>query len=208
MEQKIDKKLLVGAVVAVAVAVAVMIVYTKTIDESTPTETTTIQRLEPIPTLPETTTTVAETTTAETTEETTTEEPTTEWYVTREAIIAYAGETYGVSEEWVIWLIGTTWNEGYSADPYLQYAWACEIINIYRGWRLWDLDCIWGSHYSVEHAYEGYYNADYGCLEMVWLALTDRDTRICEVDGMITYYAEGYYLIYDSPYYNCQVWGN
>ena len=65
-----------------------------------------------------------------------------------------------------------------------------------------------GDYYSVENAYSDYYSADDTTLEMVYEALTDRDTRIVEVDGMIDYYVPGYYLIYDSAVYNCQVWGN
>lgn len=134
-------------------------------------------------------------------------EPTV-WVLSRETIINTAYELYGVSEEWTMWLIGTTWNEGYQSDRYLEYAWACEIINSYRGWSVYDLDCIWGGYYSIGHAFSGYYNADDTTLEMVYEALVDRDTRICEVDGMIDYYVPNYYLIYDSPIYNCQVWGN
>ena len=125
----------------------------------------------------------------------------------RERIIQYAAENYGVSEEWTIWLIGTTHNEGYQGDRYLEYAWACEILNCYRYWSVWDLDCIWGSFYSIGNAYAGYYAADDVTLSMVWEALTDRDTRIVEVDGMIRWEVPGYYLIYDSEVYNCQVWG-
>ena len=129
------------------------------------------------------------------------------WRLTRETIISYAWETYGVSEEWTMWLIGTAWNEDYHQDRYLEYAWSCEILNEYRYWSVWDLDCIWGPHYSIGNAYAGYYAADAACLEMVWLALTDPDPRIVEVDGMIEWYVPGYYLIYDSPVYDCQVWG-
>ena len=128
--------------------------------------------------------------------------------LTRERIINYAKETYGVSEEWVIWLIGTTWNEGYQQDRYLEYCWACEIINEYRNYSVWDLDGIWGAYYSYLHAYSGYLSADDMTLQMVWEALTNTDTRIVEVDGMIRWEVPGYYLIYDSDAYNCQVWGN
>ena len=127
--------------------------------------------------------------------------------LTRSRVIQYASEVYGVSEAWVMWLIGTTYNEDYFEDRYLQYAWACEILNCYTDWSVDELDCIWGSYYSIEHAFSGYYIADEGTLEMVWQAMTDLDTRIVEVDGMIDYYVEGYYLIYDSPWYDCQVWG-
>lgn len=127
--------------------------------------------------------------------------------LTRERIIEYAGENYGVSYEWCVWLIGTTWNEGYQGDRYLEYAWACEIINCYRHWSVYELDCIWGDYYSIGNAYAGYYAADDTTLQMVWEALSDTDTRIVEVDGMIRWEVPGYYLIYDSPYYNCQVWG-
>ena len=125
----------------------------------------------------------------------------------RERIIRYAAENYGVSEEWTIWLIGTTHNEGYQGDRYLEYAWSCEILNVYTGWSVWDLNGIWGPYYSIENAYAGYYAADDVTLSMVWEALTDRDTRIVEVDGMIRWEVPGYYLIYDSDVYNCQVWG-
>lgn len=127
--------------------------------------------------------------------------------LTRSRIIQYASEHYGVSEGWVMWLIGTTYNEDYFDDRYLQYAWSCEIINEYQDWSVWDLDCIWGDYYSIEHAFSGYYIADDETLEQVWKALTDTDERICEVDGMIIYPPDNYYLIYDSEVYNCQVWG-
>lgn len=131
----------------------------------------------------------------------------TEWILSRETLINTAYELYGVSEEWTMWLIGTTHNEGYQADRYLEYAWACEIVNCYRHWSVYDLDCIWGGYYSIGNAFSGYYSADDTTLEMVYEALVDRDTRIVEVDGMIDYYVPNYYLIYDSPIYNCQVWG-
>ena len=127
--------------------------------------------------------------------------------ITRQRIIDKAYELYGVSEDWVIWLIGTTNNEQYWDDRYLEYAWACEIFNCYSDWSVWDLDCIWGAYYSFSNAYAGYWSADDTTLEMVWNALVDTDTRIVEVDGMIRWDVPGYYLIYDSPYYNCQVWG-
>ena len=128
--------------------------------------------------------------------------------LTRSRIIQYAQEHYGVSEAWVMGLIGTTFNEGYSEDRYLQYAWACEILNEYSDWSADALDGIWGDYYSIEHAFSGYYIADEETLEMVWEAMTNLDTRICEVDGMIDYEVDGYYLIYDSEVYDCQVWGD
>lgn len=128
--------------------------------------------------------------------------------LTREKILQYAADTYGVSEEWTMWLIGTTWNEDYHNDRYLEYAWACEIVNHYTTWSVYDLDCIWGEFYSIGNAFSGYYAADDITLEMVWQALREPDPRITEVDGMIDYYVPGYYLIYDSPLYDCQVWGN
>lgn len=127
--------------------------------------------------------------------------------ITRQRIIDTAYELYGVSEDWTIWLIGTTHNEGYQADRYLEYCWACEILNCYSDWSVWDLDCIWGAYYSFSNAYAGYWSADDTTLEMVWNALVDTDTRIVEVDGMIHWDVPGYYLIYDSEVYNCQVWG-
>ena len=127
--------------------------------------------------------------------------------VTREDIINYAGEHYGVDYDWCVWLIGTTYNEDYPEDRYLQFCWACEIINEYRYWSIDELDCIWGEFYSIGNAYAGYYSADNETLQMVWEALVNTDTRIVEVDGMIRWDVPGYYLIYDSPVYNCQVWG-
>jgi len=127
--------------------------------------------------------------------------------LTRQDIIDTAYELYGVSEEWTMWLIGTTYREEYWDDRYLEYAWACEILNEYADRSVWELDCIWGSYYSIGNAFEGFYATDQTTLEMVWEAMTDRDTRIVEVDGMIDYYVPGYYLIYDSEIYNCQVWG-
>ena len=127
--------------------------------------------------------------------------------LTRSRLIQYAAENYGVSEGWVMWLVGTTFNEDYFNDRYLQFAWACEILNCYTDYSLDDLDCIWGSYYSIEHAFSGYYICDEETLEMVWEATVNRDERIVEVDGMIDWDVPGYYLIYDSEVYNCQVWG-
>ncbi len=191
MVTKRTKKLIVVILVAVIIAVLVLTICTTTDNEPVPTV---MERLEPIPLLPETKST-------ETTEETT-------WVLSREILLDTAYELYGVSEEWTMWLIGTTHNEGYQSDRYLEFAWACEIVNEYKYWSVYDLDCIWGDYYSIGNAFNGYYSADYTTLEMVWYALTETDTRICEVDGMITYPPDNYYLIYDSPIYNCQVWGN
>lgn len=239
------KRLFIKICSILCIAICLIGCKTQAPVETTSTSAKSIIIPEPIPTLPETTTT-QETTTIFLEEFTTIEEffeeqyeyEQQQWYeeqyykqeeyyeeenfieqyeeveevvyqnITRETIINYAANVYGVSQEWTIWLIGTTWNEGYQADRYLEYAWACQIINVYSGWSVWDLDCIWGDYYSIDHAYSGYYSADDTTLEMVWQALTDTDTRIVEVDGMIDYYVEGYYLIYDSPFYNCQVWGS
>ena len=127
--------------------------------------------------------------------------------VTREDIIQKANELYGVSEAWAVWLIGTTHNEKYQEDRYLEYAWACEIVNCYRCYSVEALDCIWGVYYSFSNAYAGYREADSTTLNLVWLALIEPDERIVEVDGMIRWEVPGYYLIYDSDVYNCQVWG-
>ena len=123
----------------------------------------------------------------------------------RQEIIDYAQAAYGVSEEWAIWLIGTTANEGYTEDRYLEYAWACCVINVYSGWSVWELDGIWGDYYSYGKAYASYLEADDTTLANVMEALVNTDTRISEVDGEAWYTDRE--LIYDSDIYNCQVWG-
>jgi len=137
-------------------------------------------------------------------------------------LCAIGMETYGVDFRWMGMLIGTTAREGYFQDPYLYYAWACAILNDYRWYpvdAVYWLMSGWGGTmceacgpYYCEHAvvYGCGYHASFcnvapEVLKCIYLALTNRDERIFEVDGMIT---GGDYsrLIYSSPVYNCQVW--
>lgn len=145
--------------------------------------------------------------------------------MTKEELVALGIEMYGVDSRWMQMLIGTTCREGYLGDHYLYYAWACEILNTYRGFSA---DAMyarmdgWGSagcaacgEYYGEHAvlYGCGMHASYSTtpdfvLKAVYLAMINRDFRIAEVDGMINISNPpgGYALIYNSPVYNCQVW--
>lgn len=137
-------------------------------------------------------------------------------------LCALGMQTYGVDFRWMGMLIGTTAREGYFQDPYLYYAWACAMLNDYRwypadavywlmsGWGGTSCE-LCGPYYS-EHAvvygcgyHASFCNVSQEVLKCIYLALTDRDERIFEVDGMVT---GGNYskLIYSSPVYNCQVW--
>ena len=147
--------------------------------------------------------------------------------LSNEELLALGQEIYGVEARWMQALIGTTVREGYSSDPYLAYAWACELLNNDRKYTADGLYTImngWGSvsceacgHYYGEHA------VVYGCSnhgsystspdwvrQCILLALINKDYRICEVDGMISpgNPPSGYSLIYNSSAYNCQVWGH
>lgn len=145
--------------------------------------------------------------------------------MTKEELVALGTEMYGVDARWMQLLIGTTAREGYVMDPYLYYAWACAMLNLYR-W--YPADAVyaymdrWGSascpacgEYYGEHA------VVYGCgahtsystvweyvLKCIYLAMINRDYRIAEVDGMIPIGNTPAHLgaIYLSPVYDCQVW--
>ena len=122
-------------------------------------------------------------------------------------------------------LIGTTEREGYYSDPYLLYAWACTMLNLYRGTTadgLYVLMQPWGGvmcpacgKYYGEHAvtygcgaHTGYVSSTDITRQCIFLAMVNRDYRIAEVDGMVDSSGTGGYgLIYNSPIYDCQVWG-
>ena len=120
-------------------------------------------------------------------------------------IISKAQEL-GLSEDYIKTVIGTTQNEGYVGDPYLNYGWSSAMINnpvssetVYS----------WGGgndYYSAANINRGYENASDEVLKSVYLALTNRNTKIAECDGMYSQTPSQYNLLYSSPNYNCKIY--
>ena len=112
----------------------------------------------------------------------------------------------GLSEDYIKTVIGTTQNEGYVGDPYLNYGWSSAMINnpvssetVYS----------WGGgndYYSQANINRGYENASDEVLKSVYLALTNRNTKIVECDGMYSQTPSQYNLVYSSPNYNCKIY--
>ena len=112
----------------------------------------------------------------------------------------------GLSADYIKTVIGTTQNEGYVGDPYLNYGWSSAMINnpvssetIYS----------WGGgndYYSQANINRGYENASDEVLKSVYLALTNRNTKIVECDGMYSQTPSQYNLLYSSPNYNCKIY--
>ena len=123
----------------------------------------------------------------------------------KQDIISKAQEI-GLSEDYIKTVIGTTQNEGYVGDPYLNYGWSSAMINnpvssetIYS----------WGggnNFYSQANINNGYENASDEVLKSVYLALTNRNTNIVECDGMYSETPNQYNLLYSSPNYNCKIY--
>ena len=133
------------------------------------------------------------------------------------------GAEIGLPEWYMIMLIGTTEGEGYVYDYYLNYEWACTVINYilesydlrwqdktwaYNYMRGWDDETVRPgdlNHYSEYQVTQRYNNCTADNRKVVYLAMMNRDrnTRACSGD----YYDSGYYAYYTSAQYpNVSVW--
>ncbi len=130
------------------------------------------------------------------------------------------GAEIGLPEWYMIMLIGTTEGEGYIYDYYLNYEWACTVINyILESYDLrwqsksWAYNYMYGwdggtgdeNYYSEYRVTQRYYNCTADNRKVVYLAMMNRDcnTRACSGD----YYDGGYYAYYTSAQYpDVSVW--
>ena len=116
----------------------------------------------------------------------------------------------GISKDYLIIIIGTTQNEGYVNDPYLNYGWASAMINVpvsISQMQGWDPSRSGEANfYSQTNINRGYNNASDAVLKSVYLALTERNTKIVECNGMYKTTPSSYNLLYSSPVYNCSIY--
>lgn len=120
--------------------------------------------------------------------------------------IKQKASSLGFSEEYIIIVIGTTQREGYSKDPYLYYGWASAMLNqkvslsTMQGWDPYHSGDA--NYYSWSNIKEGYNNASSDVLKSVYLAVTNRNTKIIECNGMYSTTPSEYNCIYTSPIYH------
>ena len=126
-----------------------------------------------------------------------------------------AASKAGLTTEQFKIVLGTTANEGYSADPFLYYGWASAMINTkptILGMQPWDPDHYTqgqirdDNFYSMPHIEEGISAASDDVKKSVYLALTERNTKIIECNGMYSTTPSNYNLLYASTVYNCNVY--
>ena len=121
-----------------------------------------------------------------------------------------AASKNGISAEYLRTVIGTTQREGYVNDPYLYYGWASAMFNNnysisqMQGWDPYHSGDA--NYYSQANITSGYNNASDTVLKSVYLALTERNTRIVECDGMYQTTPSSYNCIYASTVYNCSIY--
>lgn len=124
--------------------------------------------------------------------------------------IQNAASQNGISNEYLIIIIGTTQREGYVNDPYLYYGWASAMINNQvslsqmQGWDPYHSGD--SNYYSQANINNGYNNASDAVLKAVYLALTERNTKIVECNGMYSTTPSSYNLLYKSSVYNCSIY--
>jgi len=121
-----------------------------------------------------------------------------------------AASSAGISEDYLKIIIGTTYNEGYFNDPYLYYGWASAMLNNHytidqmQGWD--PTRSGEANFYSQTNINKGYSNASADALKSVYLALTERNTKIVECNGMYDTTPSSYNLLYSSTVYNCSIY--
>lgn len=124
---------------------------------------------------------------------------------TREEIEQLAA-SQGIDSDYVKVIVGTTQREGYFNDPYLSYGWASAMINTpvsvstMQGWDPYHSGEA--NYYSWSNITNGYNSANDDVLKSVYLALTNRNTKIVECNGMYSSTPSGYNCIYSSPDYS------
>ena len=62
------------------------------------------------------------------------------------------------------------------------------------------------NYYSQTNINKGYNSASDDVLKSVYLALTERNTKIVECNGMYSTTPSSYNLLYKSPVYNCSIY--
>ena len=121
------------------------------------------------------------------------------------AQIEQAASQSGVDTSYLKILIGTTENEGYYNDPYLSYGWASAMLNNpvtiaqMQGWDPYHSGE--SNYYSETNINKGYNNATSDVLKAVYIALTNRNTKIVECNGMYSTTPSTYNKIYTSSAY-------
>ena len=121
-----------------------------------------------------------------------------------------AASSNGISKDYLIVIIGTTEREGYINDPYLYYGWASAMINNQtplsqmQGWDPYHTGDA--NYYSQANINKGYNSASANTLKSVYLALTERNTKIVECNGMYNSTPSSYNLLYKSSVYNCSIY--
>ena len=115
-----------------------------------------------------------------------------------------------ISTDYLKVVIGTTFNEGYYNDPYLYYGWASAMINnpvSIQQMQGWDPGHTGESNfYSQTNINKGFNSATDDVLKSVYLALTERNTKIVECNGMYQTTPSSYNLLYSSSVYNCSIY--
>ena len=126
--------------------------------------------------------------------------------------IEKVAELNGLDKDYVVILLGTTKREGYEDDPYLYYGWASEMINkvvTIEDMQPWDpYHSGEANYYSKTNVTQGYQEAQGidTVMKSVYLALTERNTKITECDGMYNSTPAEYNCIYKSSVYNCSIY--
>lgn len=126
------------------------------------------------------------------------------------SMLQSAAAKNNISNDYLIVIIGTTANEGYVNDAFLNYGWASSMINNpvsisqMQGWDPYHSGEA--NFYSQTNVNKGYNNASDTVLKSVYLALTERNTKIAECNGMYSETPSSYNLIYKSSVYNCSVY--
>ena len=112
----------------------------------------------------------------------------------------------GIDSNYLVIIIGTTANEGYYNDPYLSYGWASAMINnpvTIAQMQGWDPSHTGeANYYSQTNINRGYNNASSDVLKAVYIALTNRNTKIIECNGMYSTTPSNYNKIYTSGAYS------
>ena len=132
---------------------------------------------------------------------------------TMEKLKAAAKEN-GISDDYFVIIVGTTFNEGYYNDPYLYYGWASTMINVpatyesMKGWDPSNSSCTWQggiNFYSPTCVQTGYAHVDSNTKKAIYLALTNRNKKIVGCNGMDYTKDPSYVTIYESKVYNCRI---
>jgi len=128
---------------------------------------------------------------------------------TLDQIISAASQS-GISADYAKIVLGTTFNEGYYNDPYLYYGWASAMINVpssIEQMQGWDPGHSGEANfYSRTNINKGVNSATPDVLKAVYLAFTERNTKIVECNGMYNKTPAQYNLVYASSVYNCSVY--